>query len=1154
LNSARLTSSGDISGGIRATATSTIQGTIAATSGAIAVSGADLTISNTTSGAVYFSPDTGRTITQSGDISATAFGNIGSGKLLISGNITSTQPLNVYSGTTTINTATSTVSSGNLFFRGSSAAINLRSSYSNGIIEFDNTGAVGSNSVTITTSQSSLAVTSAKLRLVRSAAQPLSVSFRVPFAAGLAGAVGATGLLTFEYGGTVGTIGTDSSIIVDIASGRIPYSIISDGSAFVPAYSDSTVVKAPTYGSTTGFNTQSGAATISSTGDDQNANITGSITNQSTATMSSIRLASNSADVTIGGGNTLTVPLIMDMGTGVTRTIVSGGTIAVDPANGLNGRTLTIYTNNTSGSTISSNISVNEAVTNYLVKAGSGLLNISGNFDQYGFLSIVDGDLAFTSGSTFNTYGATVNFSNPASTTNSLKIQSSGESFVAGFVGGGPNTAISLEGGDVKVGYFSTTSYAGSISRTGAQKLRLFRISMTHSGDLAVPLEFLGGTFTVDRLNGATVTGSPTLTFNGGTITVTSNSTDYAYSTTFGAASVPSGRAGITLSSAAPPTGAQVLTLASLSRSARSAVLFTHTASTTAQLVITAQAAGSIGPWAFNGSNFAYYRTSGTYAGGGTVSTASVDDPIYGTDTNFLASVGAGTTFGATTSTDNINVTGAISAQTTASVNTIRSSSSITISGAGVISTNAVLGTATMSMAGASGFIQPVSGGELVLYGQTGTLTVSTGIQDNGVTPTNVIRTGTTTVTGTKTYTGSTTFLSGTGNIASDGALGTAPGSPTANIYMSGGSLNITASVTINSNRSMVLSDGVSALTTTGTGNVTYNGVISGSGTLTLGNNGIGITLGGTNTFTGGSHIGAGTITITNPSALGSGLFTMGTGTLTFGAGGGFDISSQLAPLANLPYSFTNSSGSSITFASSFGASGSSFTKGGANDIVLSADNYFSGNVTVSAGGALVVSSSGALGYTTGTNSVTVSSTASLVLDGVNTLSFQNRQFTIAGVGTATYPGALWAKSGSPTFSNSITANTTPVIGSASTGLFTISGGVFGTANITYRADGTGGIRQTGVISGAGRTLTKSGNEKLTLAPATSNTYTGLTTISAGTIVAETESPSTVAPIPAALTVSSGARLTAPTGTLQKGRLNITGTLTLNSGIVRIGA
>jgi autotransporter-associated beta strand protein len=144
--------------------------------------------------------------------------------------------------------------------------------------------------------------------------------------------------------------------------------------------------------------------------------------------------------------------------------------------------------------------------------------------------------------------------------------------------------------------------------------------------------------------------------------------------------------------------------------------------------------------------------------------------------------------------------------------------------------------------------------------------------------------------------------------------------------------------------------------------------------------------------------------------------------------------------------------------------------------------------------------------------------------------------------------------SGAPTISNTLSIGTAATIGSASTGLFTSSGSVSGTAAVTYRADGTGGIRQTGIISGAGRTLTKSGNETLTLAPATSNTYTGLTTISAGTLVAETESPSTVAPVPAALTVSSGARLTAPTGTLQKGRLNITGTLTLNSGIVRIGA
>jgi autotransporter-associated beta strand protein len=166
------------------------------------------------------------------------------------------------------------------------------------------------------------------------------------------------------------------------------------------------------------------------------------------------------------------------------------------------------------------------------------------------------------------------------------------------------------------------------------------------------------------------------------------------------------------------------------------------------------------------------------------------------------------------------------------------------------------------------------------------------------------------------------------------------------------------------------------------------------------------------------------------------------------------------------------------------------------------------------------------------------------------------RSVTIVGSGTATYPGALWCDSTTTdvTFAEALTVPTAATIGSSSSYLFSLTTSAMGgTAAVTYRADGSGGIKSTQVHGGAGRTLTKTGSYTLELAPTSSNTYTGLTTVSAGTLKATTETPTTLAPIGASCTVSSGARLQTSTGTLQQGKLTIAGTLTVNSGVLRIG-
>ena len=62
------------------------------------------------------------------------------------------------------------------------------------------------------------------------------------------------------------------------------------------------------------------------------------------------------------------------------------------------------------------------------------------------------------------------------------------------------------------------------------------------------------------------------------------------------------------------------------------------------------------------------------------------------------------------------------------------------------------------------------------------------------------------TLSGTNTYSGATYLYNGTLIISSDANLGTAPAEATANhLYLSGGRLHTTATITLNSNRGMYL-------------------------------------------------------------------------------------------------------------------------------------------------------------------------------------------------------------------------------------------------------------------------------------------------------------------------------------------------------------
>jgi autotransporter-associated beta strand protein len=336
-------------------------------------------------------------------------------------------------------------------------------------------------------------------------------------------------------------------------------------------------------------------------------------------------------------------------------------------------------------------------------------------------------------------------------------------------------------------------------------------------------------------------------------------------------------------------------------------------------------------------------------------------------------------------------------------------------------------------------------------------------------------------------------------------------------------------------------------------GTTTINASLAGAG-AGLSKSGAGtLVLGGTNTYGGGTTLNAGTLTIHSDAALGA---TSGGITIAPGAGSSMTLSAGSDGIAlNANRTVTISSGTlvvnsgtnNLTVAGDI-TGGGALSKSGAGALILTASNTYTGQTTISAG-TLQLGAGGTSGSLSPTSSI--SNNGTLVFNRSDTAT-QGTDFasTISGTGGLTQAGSgTLILSGGNTYTGATTIHAGALqIGSGSTtgnlstsSAITVNGTlVFNRSNaVTQGTDFASSIGGTGNLTKAGAgTLTLSGN----------NSYTGTTTINAGTIRLDNSASNSQA-IVGDITISGGQLSLAITNQIAD-----TASVTLTSGSIELSS
>ena len=320
---------------------------------------------------------------------------------------------------------------------------------------------------------------------------------------------------------------------------------------------------------------------------------------------------------------------------------------------------------------------------------------------------------------------------------------------------------------------------------------------------------------------------------------------------------------------------------------------------------------------------------------------------------------------------------------------------------------------------------------------------------------------GTLVLVGNNTYTGGTIIAAGTLELGNGGTSGSVVG-------------NITDNAALVFNRS---------------DEVTYGGIVSGSGSLAQFGTGT-LTLSGMNTYIGGTFLNEGVIAVAFDHALGdpNGPLTFNGGTLWFDAQ--FDLSTTRPITLELGGGTINTQSFITTISQEITGSGT-LTKAGTGTLALIEDNTYSGGTTIS-GGTLQLGNGGTSGSIIGN----VTDNGVLAFNRSDSVTFGG---VISGTGGVAQIGAgTTILTGNSTYTGgtTISAGTLQIGAGATTG--SIVGNVGNNGILLFNRSDS--VAFGGVISGTG-SLVKHGAGTLTLPG--KNTYTGTTTIDAGSLIVD---------------------------------------------------
>ena len=384
------------------------------------------------------------------------------------------------------------------------------------------------------------------------------------------------------------------------------------------------------------------------------------------------------------------------------------------------------------------------------------------------------------------------------------------------------------------------------------------------------------------------------------------------------------------------------------------------------------------------------------------------------------------------------------------------------------ISFNILLG----GTAATSGTFQAASSGTVTL---SGTISGTNGLVKTG---TGVFR-----ITGANSYSGATQVNAGSISIDANASLGSTSG-----VTLDGGGLVIdSGSATgFTVDKSITLGSGGGTLTSTAATNtgaagiVTYSGLISGSGGLTIAANGDKVnaangqytTLTGTNTYSGTTTITSGLVFASNTSAFGNASNTI----LLNGGGllqGGGDATLGYAIALGGSNGFVRTFGGNTLTLSGIVSGSGGLTKADGGTLVLTGSNSYTGQTTIGGEPAPAANF--------GNGTIKIGSTTALgngsaldIIDGYLDLNGYS-----VSIGALSGTGAGLAASGTGSVSV-ITSNTA--------------------GSVTLTSNAATNTTFAGVITNGSGTVgfTKAGSGTTTFTGA--NTYTGLTTISGGAL------------------------------------------------------